>query len=195
MRVFVSEGAAGVLQLQRCNGSNLSQQLITVDDRTPDSSLRTGVAAVRQIMRHRYRPLYVEFRGTVAAKGATAEQFQRAVGFVESCKTMPNDIAQNVRVHATGQDPPWRFVATDAGARLELSGKEAARFSGAPFKLPPPKVKNVRRYEAQSSTNGASIRIELTEQMCSDGRSETAYGARAVVRYGDRTFEGCAARF
>lgn len=193
--MFVSEGAAGVLQLQRCNGPNLSQQLITINDQTPDSALRAGVAAVRQIMRNRYRPLYVEFHGTVNAKGATANQFQRAIGFVESCKTMPGDIASNVRLHAIGQDPPWRLIATDAGARLELSGKEAARFSGAPFKSPASNEQNVRRYEAKSAGDGGLIRVELTEQMCSDGRSETAYGARAVVRFGNRTLEGCAARF
>jgi uncharacterized membrane protein len=31
--------------------------------------------------------------------------------------------------------------------------------------------------------------------MCSDGRSETAYGATVFVRYGSQSFEGCAARF
>ena len=43
--------------------------------------------------------------------------------------------------------------------------------------------------------DGGTVRVELTAEMCSDGRSETAYGAKVVLRYGSRTYEGCAARF
>ena len=92
LRGFVSEGGAGVLQYQPCNGAVMSQQLFPIDDKTPNGSLRAGVGAVRQIMLHRYRPLYVEMRGERGKTNATAYQFQRAVGTVESCKSLPRDI-------------------------------------------------------------------------------------------------------
>jgi uncharacterized membrane protein len=64
----------------------------------------------------------------------------------------------------------------------------------APFGSPAADGK-MRVYDAWSSQDGGTVRIELTEEMCSDGRSETAYGARVTLRYGSRSFEGCAARF
>ena len=87
LRGFVSEGGVGVLQYQPCIGGVISQQLFPIDDKTPNSSLREGVGAVRQIMLHRYRPLYVEMRGERGKTNTTVYQFQRAVGTVESCKT------------------------------------------------------------------------------------------------------------
>ena len=51
-----------------------------------------------------------------------------------------------------------------------------------------------RMYEMQSA-DGTPIRVEVNPQMCSDGRSETAYGAHVNVRDEKRTFQGCAARF
>jgi uncharacterized membrane protein len=49
--------------------------------------------------------------------------------------------------------------------------------------------------DAWSPQDGGSIRLELTEELCSDGRSESAFGARVTLRYGSTTYEGCAARF
>ena len=198
LRGFISEGGAGVLQYQPCNGAVMSQQLFPIDDKTPNSSLRSGVGAVRQIMLHRYRPLYVEMRGERGKTNATAYQFQRAVGTIESCKTLPRDIASNVRLLANGDGPSWRLVVTDATAVLELPDKVSIKLPAAPFKAASSdqtaKEAIARTYEMQSS-DGVPIRVEINPQMCTDGRSETSYGARVTVRLDKRTLQGCAARF
>lgn len=198
LRGFVSEGAAGVLQYQPCSGGILSQQLFPIDDKTPNGSLRVGVGAVRQIMLHRYRPLYVEMRGERGKTNTVAYQFQRAVGTVESCKVLPRDIAPNVRLLATGEGPAWRLTITDARAVLELPDKALVNVPVSVFKsagtdqttrdiLP-------RAYEGRS-TDGSAIRVDVSPQMCTDGRSETAYGARVSIKVDRRSLQGCAARF
>ena len=71
----------------------------------------------------------------------------------------------------------------------------AVRFPPAAF-APSASGRNAPRViDAWSAQDGGTIRVEIAEQMCSDGRSETAYGATTSVRYGSRTYEGCAARF
>ena len=116
LRGFVSEGAAGVLQFQFCNGPVLGRELFPIEDKTPNSALRQGVGAVRQIMLRRYQPLYVEARGERGKTNVTAYQFQRALGTVESCKALPRDIPSNVRLLAAGEGPSWRLVVTDSTA-------------------------------------------------------------------------------
>ncbi|MBA2413531.1 MAG: hypothetical protein H0V63_12015 [Burkholderiaceae bacterium] len=198
LRGFVSEGAAGVLQYQPCAGAVMSQQLFPIDDKTPNSALREGVGAVRQIMLNRYRPLYVEMRGDRGKTNSTAYQFQRAVGTVESCKSLPRDIASNVRLLAIGEGQSWRLVVTDAAAVLELPDKVTMKLSVASFKTAgtdqSAKETLLRAYEVRS-TEGVPIRVEVNPQMCTDGKSETAYGARVVVRVDKRVLQGCAARF
>ena len=198
LRGFVSEGGAGVLQYQPCNGAVMSQQLFPIDDKTPNGTLRSGVGAVRQIMLHRYRPLYVEMRGDRGKTNVTTYQFQRAVGTVESCKTLPRDIASNVRLLAQGEGPSWRIVVTDATTVLELPDKVSMKLPAAAFKVAgsnqTAKEAIARLYEVRS-LDGVPIRVEVNPQMCSDGRSETSYGARVTVRLDKRTFQGCAARF
>ena len=175
----------------------MSQQLFPIDDKTPNGSLRAGVGAVRQIMLHRYRPLYVEMRGERGKTSATAYQFQRALGTVESCKALPRDIQSNVRLLASGQTPAWRLVVTDTTAVLKLPDKVSMKLPVAAFKPAGTnqKAKETvpRAYEVQSA-EGIPIRVEVNPQMCTDGRSETAYGARVQVRLGTRRLEGCAAR-
>jgi len=198
LRGFISEGAAGVLQYQPCAGAVMSQQLFPIDDKTPNSALREGVGAVRQIMLNRYRPLYVEMRGDRGKTNSTAYQFQRAVGTVESCKSLPRDIASNVRLLAIGEGQSWRLVVTDSTAVLELPDKVTMKLSVASFKTAgtdqSAKETLLRAYEVRS-TEGVPIRVEVNPQMCTDGKSETAYGARVVVRIDKRILQGCAARF
>jgi uncharacterized membrane protein len=198
LRGFVSEGGAGVLQYQPCVGGVMSQQLFPIDDKTPNGALRAGVGAVRQIMLHRYRPLYVEMRGERGKTNTTVYHFQRAVGTVESCKTFPRDISSNVRLLATGEGPSWRLVVTDTTAVLDLPDKVSLKLPAVAFKAAgtdqAAKETIARRYEALSS-DGSAIRVEVNPQMCTDGRSETAYGARVTVRLEKRTLQGCAARF
>jgi len=187
-----------VLQYQPCAGAVMSQQLFPIDDKTPNSALRDGVGAVRQIMLNRYRPLYVEMRGDRGKTNSTAYQFQRAVGTVESCKSLPRDIASNVRLLAIGEGQSWRLVVTDAAAVLELPEKVTMKLSVASFKTAgtdqSAKETLLRAYEVRS-TEGVPIRVEVNPQMCTDGKSETAYGARVVVRIDKRILQGCAARF
>ena len=98
---------------------------------------------------------------------------------------------------AAGEDPTWRFVATAAAATLERPGERAVRFPPGPFNAKPRQDLDgpTRVIDAWSALDGGTVRVELTAQMCSDGRSETAYGAKVALRYGSRTYEGCAARF
>jgi uncharacterized membrane protein len=198
LRGFVSEGAAGVLQFQFCNGPVLGRELFPIEDKTPSGALRQGVGAVRQIMLRRYQPLYVEARGERGKTNATAYQFQRALGTVESCKALPRDIPSNVRLLATGQAPGWRLVVTDATALLELPDKVSVKLPAAAFKTAATdqtaKETLPRTYDVQSS-DGTPVRVEVNPQMCTDGRSETAYGARVTLRLDKRVLQGCAARF
>ena len=198
LRGFVSEGGAGVLQFQFCNGAVLGRELFPIEDKTPTSSLRQGVGAVRQIMLRRYQPLYVEARGERGKTDATVYQFQRALGTVESCKALPRDIQPNVRLLAGGGGPAWRLVVTDTTAMLELPDKVSVKLPAAAFKTAGSdqvsKEKVARTYETLSS-DGSAIQVEVNPQMCTDGRSETAYGARVTLRFDKRVLQGCAARF
>jgi uncharacterized membrane protein len=194
LRGFASNGPEGLLFFHACNGAQLSSQMVAVVDKTPDEALTAGTAAVREIMLDSGRPLYVEFRGDVAGKAITARQFHRALGPVETCGAAPKDGAAGARILAVGENPPWRFVMTAAGAKFERIGQKPIRFPAVPF-AKAGEDGNVRILDAWSAQDGGTIRVEITEQMCSDGHSETAYGATAFVRVGSRTFEGCAARF
>ncbi len=192
LRGFASVGPFGVLLVQPCEGKRVSARALKVEDATPDSALSAGVDAVRKIMLDPGRPLYVEFRGEVAGLTVTARQFRRALGTVEDCGA--GAPAPGTRLLAGGDEPPWRLVATMAGAQLERPGLKPVRFPAAAFVLPH-KAGTVRVVDAWSAQDGGSIRLELIEQLCTDGRSESAYGAQATLRFGSQTFEGCAAQF
>lgn len=194
LRGFASLGLNGLILFQPCDGRKLSARTFKVEDATPDTALTAGIDDVRKIMLESGRPLYVEFRGDVAGIVTKARQFQRALGTVASCESAPTDIAAATRLWAAGDEPPWRFVLTAGGAHLERPGQQPVRFPAAAFAVPA-KSATGRVVDAWSPQDGGSIRLELTEQMCSDGRSESAYGARATLRYGSTSYEGCAARF
>ena len=93
--------------------------------------------------------------------------------------------------------PTWRFVATAAAADSRASRRQGGALSAGPFGAKPRSEQDgsTRIIDAWSALDGGTVRVELTARMCSDGRSETAYGAKVVLRYGSRTYEGCAARF
>lgn len=198
LRGFISEGAAGELQYQFCNGPTLSRELYPIDDKTAFRALPSGVDAVRRIMLHRYRPLYVEVRGERGKTNASAYQFQRAVGTVESCKSLPRDIASNVRLLAMGEAPRWRLTVTDVTVVLELPDNVSIKLPAAAFKVAGTEqtAKQIasQLYEAQSA-DGKAVSIEVSPQMCTDNKSETAYGARVTVRIEKRILQGCASRF
>ena len=186
----------GLILFQECRGSTPAPRVVKVEDATQDGTLSAGIEAVRRIMLNAGRPLYVEFRGDAAGQAIKARQFQRAVGTVDSCAAAA-PIAPGVQLLAAGDDPTWRFVATAAAATLERPGERAVRFPAGPFGAKPRSEQDgsTRVIDAWSALDGGTVRAELTAGMCSDGRSETAYGAKAVMRYGSRTYEGCAARF
>jgi uncharacterized membrane protein len=194
LRGFASLGLNGLILFQPCEGRKLSPRTLKVEDATPDAALTAGIDDVRKIMLESGRPLYVEFRGDVAGLVATARQFQRALGTVASCDGAPTDIAAGTRLAAVGEDPSWRFVLTPGGGQLVRPGHKSVRFPAAAFTALA-KPSSPRVADAWSPQDGGSIRLELTEELCSDGRSESAFGARATLRYGSTTYEGCAARF
>jgi uncharacterized membrane protein len=193
-RGFASAGPLGVILFQPCEGRTMSSRTFKIEDNTPDGALMAGIDDVRAIMLNSGRPLYVEFRGDAKGILVTARQFQRAVGTAESCIDAPRDILAGVRFWAQGGDPGWRFVATAQDAQFERPGEKPVRFPVAPF-LAPSKGEGTRVVDAWSSLDSGTVRVEITEEMCSDGRSETAYGAKVMLRYGSRSYEGCAARF
>jgi uncharacterized membrane protein len=192
-RGFAAAGPVGVILFQPCRGNALDARVLKLEDRTPDAALASGMEAVRKIMLEAGRPMYVEFSGTSDGKVAQATQFHRAVGTVQGCGEVPA-IPAGATVWAYGGDPPWLLVATRAGARLDRPGLPPMRFAAAPF-APAAKPAAQRTIDAWSAQDGGSVRLTITEAMCSDGRSETAYGARATLRVGSSTYEGCAARF
>ena len=194
LRGLVVEGPEGVLLFQACAGRAASERLLRLDDRTPESALSAGMQDVRQIMLEPGRPLYVEFAGAIAGRTAIARQFRQALGTVESCATAPQDIRAGTLLWAAGNEPVWMLVADGAGVRLQRPGQPPVRFPAAPFRQPAA-AGTTRVVDAWSSLDGGSVRVEIREQMCSDGRSESAFGAHVAVRYGSETFEGCAARF
>lgn len=200
LRGFVTEDLVrGVLLFQRCNAAAPSPVFSTLADKTPDQALTTAVSEIRQTMRDSSnRSVYVEFRadgGAAAPTSTTAVSLLRVVGHVESCR-MPvaGEVPAAARIFAEGRDPAWRFVQTPAGARFELRGAQPVRFPAAAFASPIVEG-NKRTYDAWSSQDGGTIRLEITEQLCSDPGAEAAYGARVLVRVGSFSAVGCAARF
>jgi uncharacterized membrane protein len=193
-RGFASAGPLGVILFQECKGRVPSARLVNVEDETAESALAAGIDDVRRVMLDSSRPLYVEFDGITAGAVVKARRFQRAVGTVESCADALKDVPAGTRLWATGSDPAWLLIATAEGARFQRPGEKPVRFSPAPFAAPV-KPASARIIDAWSAQDGGTIRIEITQQMCSDGSSETAYGAHVMLRYGSRSYEGCAARF
>lgn len=193
-RGFASPGPLGVILFQACQGKEPARNVTKIEDGTPDSALSAGLDAVRAIMLEAGRPIYVEFRGAPTAKGIKATHFVRASGTLDSCAAALNSVPAGTRLWAGGQDPTWQLVGASREARLERVGEKPVRFPAAPF-APPAKPTTMRTIDAWSAVDGGTVRVELSVEICSDGSSETAYGAKATLRYGSTTYEGCAAQF
>jgi uncharacterized membrane protein len=197
-RGFVSDGIAGGLLFQRCEAQGMAAAAVPLRDRSPGMALAAGITEVRQVMHDPDRPLYVEFRGDVAAAGITALQFQRAIGHVDSCAAVPA-LPPGTRLWAQGAQPAWRLQSTPSGTRLQVVGKKAVDFKpavlGPALATGSDAATKARRFEAVPAAGGAPMRIELVEQACNDLGSEAAYGARVVALWGGQRLEGCAARF
>lgn len=192
-RGFVSDGPAGLLVFQACHGASLARQTLKVTDKSPDTALTAGAAAVRQVMEDPSRPLYVEFAGDASGGMVTVRRFQRAIGHVLACARAPKDIAPGTMLQASGAETGWRFVATPAGAQLDLAPGKTVRFPAAAFT--PTKAGRSQVFDAWSSRDGGTIRVEVTEEMCLEERTETASGGRVVLRYASTSVEGCVVRF
>lgn len=191
---FVTDGPAGLLVFQSCQGAALGPRAAKLSDKSPDTALTAGVAAVRQAMESAGRPLYVEFAGDAAGPVVTVRRFRRAVGHILSCASAPRDIAAGARLHASGADPTWRFVATPEGGRLELTDGKVVRFPASAFNAPRG-AGRTQAFDAWSAQDGGTVRIEVTEEVCFVESAETATGARVALRYSSTSVEGCAARF
>jgi uncharacterized membrane protein len=195
MRGFVSEGIGDVLLFNACQGKTLSKRPMRLMDKTANEVMGAGLNEVRQMMLDSTQPIYAEFRGDAAGIVVTARQLHRVIGHIDSCPAAPTDVRAGTLLFASGEEPFWRFVLTANGAQLSMDGvKQPVRFPIEAFKSPLT-VDNVRIYDAWSPQDGGTVRVEIQEQMCSDGRSEVATGAKVVVRYGSKNFEGCAVRF
>ena len=103
------------------------------------------------------------------------------------------DIAPGTRLHASGAEAGWRFAVTPGGATLELTPGKPVRFPAAAFAAAKPGRMQV--FDAWSAQDGGTIRIEVVEEVCMEERTETASGARVMLRYASTSAEGCAARF
>lgn len=193
-RGFASPGPLGVTLFQECRGKAPGRSLLKIEDATPEGALSAGLDAVRTIMLESGRPIYVEFRGSTAAGEIRATQFVRAIGTVDSCAAALASLPAGTRLWAGGLDPTWQLVVGAREARLERPGARPVRFPATPFTVPAAPGAT-RTIDAWSSLDGGTVRMEVTEQMCSDGASETAYGARATLRFGSLSYEGCAAQF
>jgi uncharacterized membrane protein len=195
MRGFVSEGIGDVLLFNSCQGKTLSKKSMRLVDKTTNEVLGAGLNEVRQMMLDSTQPIYAEFRGDAAGIVVTARQLHRVIGHIDSCPAAPTDVRAGTLLFATGEEPFWRFVVTANGAQLSMEGvKQPVRFPIEAFKSPLT-TDTVRIYDAWSTQDGGTIRVEIEERMCSDGRSETATGAKVTLRYGSQSFEGCATRF
>jgi uncharacterized membrane protein len=195
LRGFVTEGPAGLLVFQTCEGAALSKTLLKLSDKTPDTALTAGVGEIRQVRQGGIeRPLYVEFSGDIKGASAIAQRFHRTIGHIESCATLLKDIAADTRLVAVGDQPGWRFVVTPSGGRFERPQSKSVRFPVAAFSQPAGDDKT-RIYDAWSAQDGGTVRVEVTEGLCKHEGAEAAYGAQVTLRYGSSTYEGCAARF
>ena len=192
-RGFASPGPMGVILFQECQGRQPAARVVKVEDATKDGAFSEGLGAVSRIMLNPGRPIYVEFAGERGGQSIRAQQFQRAVGTFENCAAVEL-IAAGTQLWAAGEAPAWRLVANAGAATLDRPGAKPVRFPAAPFAARRAGTET-RTIDAWSPQDGGSVRLEITPRMCSDGRSETAYGATAVLRYGSLTYEGCAARF
>ena len=190
-RGFASPGPLGVILFQACQGKDAARNVTKIEDVTPDAAMSAGLEAVREIMLGAGRPIYVEFRGNPTGKGVKATHFVRAVGTLETCAAALDSLPPRAPFWAGGQDPTWQLVVNPGEARFERPGEKPVRFPATPFALSA-KPAAKRTIDAWSPTDGGTVRVEVTAEMCSDGRSETAYGAKATVRYGSTTYEGCA---
>lgn len=204
-RGFVSDGIAGGLYFQRCEAGGPSARQVLLQDKSPGGVLTAGLAEVRRAMLDADRPVYVEFRGTFAGDGpghvATASQFYRAIGHVATCSAMPA-LPAGVRLLAEGTQPAWRLQATPAGTRLERVGHAPVQFApvsataSAPVKAGAPDVATkARSYVTAAVAGGTRMRLDVSEQACTDGAAESAFGARVIAQWGEQRLEGCAARF
>jgi uncharacterized membrane protein len=193
-RGFASPGPMGVILFQECLGNKPASRVVKVEDETKDGAFSEGLVAVNKIMLNPGRPIYVEFRGQGSGQLIKAQEFQRAVGTFENCAAA-EPIAAGVNLWAAGD--AWRLTANSSAASFDRPGGRPVRFPVAPFaaKSQDESKETTRTIDAWSSLDGGTVRVEITPGLCSDGRSETAYGATAVLRYGSRTYEGCAARF
>jgi hypothetical protein len=165
-----------------------------VSDKTPDTALTAALSAVREVMNDKERPVYAEFAGERASDRLVVRRFYRMVGHVESCASLPKDIAQSTRLLAVGSDPRWRFVLDGSGGKLELADRKPVRFPASSFAAPT-RSDGKRIFDAWSPADGGTIRVEVTETLCRDDAAETATGAQMMLRYGSTSIEGCTVRF
>ncbi len=190
LRGFAMETPTGLV-FSRCGSS----ATVALQDKSPDEALGKAIAAVRPVMSQQDRPIYVELRGTVAAKTVTATRLYRVIGHVADCNGLPTDVPAAASLAATGTTAPWSFVATPTGATLKRLNLPPVRFPAAAFAKPSVAEGATRTFDAWSQQDGGTLRIQFTEGLCLNLGAEAAYGASVTARLGAQTFEGCAVRY
>ena len=139
---------------------NKLRELLKANKPTLSTHIHTTWPSVVEAIGHTGLYDYVEFVGDGGAGVVTVRQFQRAIGHIASCAGAPKDIAAGTRLHAAGEEGEWRFIASEAGARLELAGRKAVRFPASSFEPRPGKT-NV--FDAWSAQDGGSVRIDQSQ--------------------------------
>lgn len=154
-------------------------------DATPDGTL---FRAIQQRWRQSLDPLrgvYVEFSGYSENGRVTVTELQRALGWVESCAQRPTNVGPAVMLWAAGNEPSWVFTIEGSTATLRVLGEAALVFPAA----------TVRRGKTALSIDELAgserMRIEFSDQLCSDTMSEAAFGRSVVVARGGRMMTGC----
>lgn len=144
-------------------------------------------AAIQQRWQQSADPLrgvYLEFSGSVEHGRVTATELQRALGWVASCAERPTNVPIGVRAWASGNEPAWGF-SVDAKAATFRTLDGVLTFPVAVMQLgTPPSV-----YEAGDL--GGRLRVEFTDDLCSDTMAEAAFGRRVVAAVNGALYTGC----
>ena len=171
-----------------CIGSGRTAKLqkdgLPFIDATRDRILFAAIQQRWQQSDDPLRGVHLEFSGFVENGRVTATELHRALGWVASCSERPNNVPIGVRAWASGNEPAWGF-SVDAKAATFRTPDGVLTFPVAAMK--PGGAPAV--YEANDSTR--RLRVEFTDDLCSDTMSEAAFGRRVVAAVNGALYTGC----
>jgi putative lipoprotein len=106
------------------------------------------------------------------------------LGWVASCAERPTNVPPGVRAWASGNEPAWAF-SMDAKAAMFRTLDDVLSFPVAALK---PDI-SPSVYEANDSVR--RLRVEFTDELCSDTMTEAAFGRRVVAAVNGALYTGC----